>query len=183
MTDRLKPNVAAQGEGAYFANTDGTFIYGNGTSFSSPIMAGMMACLWQACPDINNMELINAVQLSGSIADSPDNKIGYGIPDFMAAHNWLSVTEHDEDDLFSEAKLFPNPFSSHVELSFTSKESNDAHVFIVDLTGRTVYESEHRVNTGFNTIRFMEMGTAPSGVYFIRLESGRSVLTSKLIKK
>ena len=32
---RIKPNVAAQGEGTYIAYTDGGFGYGNGTSFSS----------------------------------------------------------------------------------------------------------------------------------------------------
>ncbi len=45
---RVKPTVAAQGQGTFVADLSNNGVFaGNGTSFSSPVMAGMMACLWQ----------------------------------------------------------------------------------------------------------------------------------------
>ncbi len=180
---RLKPNVSAQGEGAYVANTNGEFLYGNGTSFSSPIIAGMMACLRQANPYMSNMDLMNAVQQSSSFANDPNNKIGWGIPDFMLAHNILKVTEQDEAELFSEIKLFPNPFNSFVEMSFSSKEQGNARLMVVDMTGRTILENDYTLVSGINRIRINEMDQAPSGIYFLRLERGNSVITAKLVRQ
>lgn len=180
---RTKPNITAQGEAAYYANTTGGFTFGNGTSLSSPIVAGMMACLWQARPNTSSMELMNAVQESASMADVPDNKIGYGIPDFMAANNFLSITEQDEEDRFSEVSVYPNPFSDHFEMRFTSNETGPARLVVVDMTGRTILEENYSITMGNNTIRIDDQGNTPSGVYFLRLESGKSVLTSKLVRQ
>ena len=67
--------------------TDGNQGKANGTSFSSPIMCGMVACLWQACPRLTAKELIELVRTSGDRADYPDNIYGYGVPDMWKAYN------------------------------------------------------------------------------------------------
>ncbi len=180
---RTKPNVVAQGEGAYFASPNGSFLYGNGTSFSSPIIAGMMACLWQANPDTNNMALINAVQESGSIAAAPDNKIGYGIPDFMAALNILTVIENDEEAVLTQINLYPNPFTSYFVLNVRSEMNANARLAVVDMTGRTVFENEYLVSRGMNYIRVSALDNIPAGIYFLRMESAKSVITTKLIRQ
>jgi serine protease AprX len=180
---RIKPNITAQGEGAYFANTDGSFIYGNGTSFSSPIIAGMVACLWQAHPEMNNIELMDAIMESGSSASAPDNKIGWGIPDFIMANNILTIIDNDEASLLSEIKLYPNPFTSNFELAFVSEEKGNAQLAIVDMTGRIVSENSHSIDQGSNTIMINGIENIPAGIYFLRLESGNAVITSKLIKR
>lgn len=46
---RVKPDVVAVGVGSDVIRTDGNQGRANGTSFSSPIMCGMVTCLWQAC--------------------------------------------------------------------------------------------------------------------------------------
>jgi hypothetical protein len=56
-----------------------------GTSFSSPIMAGMVTCLWQALPGKTAKEIIELVRQSAHQYDYPDNVFGYGIPDFQKA--------------------------------------------------------------------------------------------------
>ncbi len=180
---RVKPNVSAQGEGAYFANTDGNFIYGNGTSFSSPITAGMMACLLQANPDMNNMELINAVQASSSIYSAPDDEMGYGIPDFMAANNILTVIDGEPEMAISALEVFPNPFSTSFSLRFNAMDNTGAFLSIVDMTGRKVFERELSVQKGMNVLYISEMNNAPAGIYFIHIENGASVQTIKLIRK
>ena len=83
---RVKPDVMAVGLAADIMGTDGNLRLANGTSFSSPILCGMVACLWQACPQLTAKEIIEVVRRSGNRADAPDNIFGYGIPDFWKAY-------------------------------------------------------------------------------------------------
>lgn len=84
--DRIKPDVVAVGEGSDVIRTDGNQGRANGTSFSSPIMCGMVTCLWQARPELTAKELIELVRQSGDRADYPDNIYGYGVPDMWKAY-------------------------------------------------------------------------------------------------
>jgi hypothetical protein len=88
---RTKPDVVAQGSGSAIVNTNGTVTTGSGTSFSSPITAGMVACLWQAHPGKRNTEILDAIRQSGSLASNPNQLLGYGIPDYFEAHTILSA--------------------------------------------------------------------------------------------
>ena len=90
-SQRIKPNVAAMGQAVIIASSNGSFMHGSGTSFSSPILAGLVACLWQASPGWSNAEVIRAVELSSSHAAHPDSLLGYGIPDFVKALRIESV--------------------------------------------------------------------------------------------
>lgn len=83
---RVKPDVVAVGLGSDVMGTDGNLRHANGTSFSSPIICGMVACLWQACPELTAKEIIELVRRSGDRAVFPDNIYGYGIPDLWKAY-------------------------------------------------------------------------------------------------
>ena len=83
---RVKPDVVAVGLGSDVMGTDGNLRHAHGTSFSSPIMCGMVACLWQACPELTAKEIIELVRRSGDRAVFPDNIYGYGIPDLWKAY-------------------------------------------------------------------------------------------------
>lgn len=83
---RVKPDVVAVGLGSDVMGTDGNLRHANGTSFSSPIMCGMVAYLWQACPELTAKEIIELVRRSGDRAVFPDNIYGYGIPDLWKAY-------------------------------------------------------------------------------------------------
>ena len=76
----------AVGLGADVIRTDGNQGRANGTSFASPIMCGMVACLWQACPELTAKEVMELVRRSGDRADFPDNIYGYGVPDMWKAY-------------------------------------------------------------------------------------------------
>ena len=84
---RVKPDVVAVGVGSDVIRTDGNQGRANGTSFSSPIMCGMVTCLWQACPTLTAKEVIELVRRSGDRAGFPDNIYGYGVPDRWKAYN------------------------------------------------------------------------------------------------
>ena len=84
---RVKPDVVAVGVGSDVIRTDGNQGRANGTSFSSPIMCGMVTCLWQACPTLTAKEVIELVRRSGDRAGFPDNIYGYGVPVMWKAYN------------------------------------------------------------------------------------------------
>lgn len=57
----VKPNLAAIGWGTIIQDDDGAVKPANGTSFSSPVLAGMAACLWEANPQASNFEIKEAL--------------------------------------------------------------------------------------------------------------------------
>ena len=102
---QIKPSVAAIGRNAVVANTfDGMPAFSNGTSFACPNMAGVTTCLWQAFPEFNNMAIMNALQQSGNLANSPDDRIGYGIPDAKNAFVQLQRQLAQTSGSFSQCK-------------------------------------------------------------------------------
>jgi hypothetical protein len=83
---QIKPDIAAIGTGAVVANVStGQPMYGNGTSFACPIMAGITTCLWQAFPEVNSIAIIDALRQSSDRVGNPDNRTGYGVPDVKKA--------------------------------------------------------------------------------------------------
>ena len=86
---RVKPDVCALGESAWYIAADGvTEGYGNGTSFATPLLAGMAASLWSALPDKNAMQIRDLIIQSAHLYPSydPNNQMGYGIPDAWQAY-------------------------------------------------------------------------------------------------
>lgn len=86
---RIKPDIASVGVTAMIQATNNTIGTNNGTSFACPNMAGLGTCLWQGFPEFNNMKIIQAMKEAGSAFNSPDDRIGYGIPDMKAAFSKL----------------------------------------------------------------------------------------------
>lgn len=88
---RIKPDVVALGRriGVASVFTDRVNA-ANGTSYAAPLITGLVAALWQAFPDKTNFEIMAAVRNSASQADSPDHKIGYGLPNFKRAYELLN---------------------------------------------------------------------------------------------
>ena len=83
---RIKPDVMAFGSPPCVITGRGSIINDNGTSFSSPLVAGMVACLWQALPGKTAKQIIKLVKLAGDNQQHPDNVFGYGVPDFWKAY-------------------------------------------------------------------------------------------------
>lgn len=90
---RIKPELVATGLGTSLIYTDGQVFSSNGTSYSTPIVAGMSACLLQAAkelrPTFTLNELKEIIFKSASQYDTPDNYLGYGIPNFEFAYEQL----------------------------------------------------------------------------------------------
>jgi serine protease AprX len=128
---KVKPNIVSVGQGTVFANTAGNPASGSGTSFSNPNIAGLIACLWQAFPERSNMELIDAVQKSAHKYNNPDERFGYGLPDFKKA--MVSLTQQQA----TAASSFSNCM---VDLQWSSKDDSSVTYTIArKLPGEPVY--------------------------------------------
>ena len=83
---RVKPDVVALGSGTTLISGRGTLVRDMGTSFSTPIVCGLVACLWQGLRHKTALEIINMVRQSCSQYETPDNILGYGVPDLWQAY-------------------------------------------------------------------------------------------------
>lgn len=82
---RIKPDVMAMGGYTSVINTSGTAENRSGTSYASPIMCGLVACLWQAYPRLTNQDLMEIIRKSADRASNPELPFGYGIADMKKA--------------------------------------------------------------------------------------------------
>jgi serine protease AprX len=129
-SEAVKPNVAAMGQSTYFPGPNGYMAQGSGTSFSSPIVAGSVACLWQAFPEKTNMEIIRAVEQSASLFPQHNTSLGYGIPDFWKAYLLLNSATQLNNQLI--AMIFPNPAEDVLHLKTTGSPIYRYEIFNVN---------------------------------------------------
>ena len=76
--NRMKPNVVAYGHA--IVATESGLEESQGTSFSSPLVAGFAACAWQSRPKLTNMEMKREIEMSGDLFPYYDYAHGYGVP-------------------------------------------------------------------------------------------------------
>ena len=103
---RIKPDACAVGRRTYVSTPVGIITIADGTSFSSPMLSGMVTCLWQAFPEKSNYEIMEAVRragnhnmvMNGNVYAEPDTNdgYGYGITDFLRAYNILKYGNEDD---------------------------------------------------------------------------------------
>lgn len=183
---RIKPTVMAMGEGTTVADANSGVIYGSGTSFSSPIMAGMCACLWQAHPKATNIQIMTAIKETASNHTSPNNDMGWGIPDFVKADSLLSaefptgVDQHSPDSV--HIFLIPNPFSSYLHVKLVNLKG-EMDLEIYNLNGQQVFRKKYPAGTNFITLGSETLSALPSGLYLVKLRSAQSVYYKKLVKE
>lgn len=173
---RVKPNVAAKGAAATVASSWGGITFSNGTSFSSPIMAGMIASIWQASPGLSNMDLIQLIQEHGNQYSEPDSLLGYGIPDFGAMLDIIG-TGDIAVDMPQHLKVWPNPFESRmiVEAPVLMKS-----VALYDIAGNILSE---RVTDGARILSLDNLSHLPQGVYVLKVHTVDSFITKKVVKR
>lgn len=171
---RVKPDIVAQGAGTVVANPLGNITTANGTSVSSPVIAGLAACLWQALPDKTNAEILQLIKQSADRYNNPNAQFGYGIPDFAAAlANGLGVEGLRRQSLV----LYPNP--SHEAVIITFPEAiTGAVITLYNNLGQVVLQKEIPASKPSFSI-----GQLSNGIYIYNIQAGEQVFNGKLIKQ
>ena len=182
---RIKPTVAAQGLGAAVftpggdANPGGVLSTASGTSFSSPIICGITACLWQAMPDRSNMQIIESIKATGSQASQPDTLLGWGIPDFSLALLYLSIQSSSASE--STLYAFPNPFTDNLTIGFPKPINGKYNLEIVNLQGKVIYSRQ--LDEGpTRSIQINDLENLAAGIYVIKVYNRLQFYTGKIIK-
>ena len=172
---RVKPDVVAQGQQSVLSSANGNITTASGTSFSGPITAGMVACLWQALPDATNAEIIQMIKESGSVFSNPTSELGYGIPDFnLALNNALLKLNTVSKDKFV---VYPNPAADSVSIFFPS-EFDKAIIFFYNAIGQLMVS---KVLSSEN--RSVALDAFSSGMYWYQIESNKTFQSGKISKQ
>lgn len=178
---RIKPDIATQGGNAAVLSSEGYVSIGSGTSYASPLAAGASAILWQAHPDKTNMEIMQALKQSASIAKTPNNKLGWGIPNLFLADLFLKGFDGQQnDELFT---VFPNPVQTNLYLIVYDKITADATIEIFDISGKKILVVQPEYSdTQINPIIIQNFPQyTASGIYFIRVNTNSKSKTLEIL--
>ncbi len=170
---RIKPTVASLGQGTAIAGLNNQPVFGNGTSFAAPNLAGLITCLWQAFTDFTNIEIIEAVKRSSSIYTMPDDRIGYGIPNFHKAYDDLSQLRalRQVNTILGNTwiKVYPNPFKGNINVLIKPKYAGTAVFKLYGADGKLYLTKNVITQQGqAQFITFDNLQPLPKGVYTLR---------------
>jgi len=187
---RIKPEILAQGVNAAVINhSNGTIVAANGTSFSSPIMAGLIACLNQNSTFLLkssshikskstqnlNYYLKKSVYESADRFSNPTAQYGYGIPNFQVALN--NYTASLEDSILTNIKIIPNPVKNSFNIQYLENSSSTFSLEIYNVLGKKVFERQ--VISSEN----IDITTFKKGIYFLKIFSDLGSRTIKILKE
>ncbi len=173
---RIKPDLAARGQGTVIGSPGGQIVSGNGTSFAAPLVAGLAAGFWQAHPRLTAAQVTEALRRSGSQYATPDDQLGYGIPNFERA----SVMA----DALGELLIYPNPFSDSELLAVQWGEidpNTPLDATLTNIAGRVVWQNRY-TSAGLTAFTLPNLNLS-AGMYFMTLVSGDKKRTVKLVKQ
>ncbi len=176
----VKPNVAAMGSLTFLITSGGTPGYSSGTSFSSPVLAGMGACLLQANPYSDVKLVKKAIEQSASQYNNPDSLLGFGIPNFEKADKYLKLYTAIPLIEKSSWSVSPNPFTDFITIRNLDRVSGGTCIVsIYDL--KSVCLRQTRVPVS-ETIRLENLSNLPNGLLILSIRNGKKEEHFKLIK-
>ncbi|MDQ3101076.1 MAG: S8 family peptidase, partial [Bacteroidota bacterium] len=178
---RVKPDVVAMGWGTLGVNDGGdSTVAINGTSFASPLVAGLVACLWQLHPQRTAQEIMQAVRESASLFDQPNDSLGHGIPNFMLANDLL-ISMGIADLHVQGPTVFPVPFTD--ELNIAIDHTGKVDLTLHDLAGRIVWSrSNVQANDRIITLNDPKFRSIGNGTYLLALSGDGLDMVKKVVK-
>nr|WP_321996962.1 S8 family serine peptidase [Draconibacterium orientale] len=176
----LKPNVSAMGYSTTLQRSNGTVGIANGTSFSSPVLAGMAASLWQAYPEKTAVEIKTALEESGHLYNSPDSLQGYGVPNMQVACSLLNPAATEITTENRSWTIFPNPVKDRIVLkSATNIQAGRLDIKLYALDGRMVNNWQLPAAP---TVTLNNLETTESGIFLLLVKTKDGVETFKINK-
>ncbi len=165
---KIKPNIVSVGVSTIIAGQNNQPASGNGTSFSNPNVAGLIACLWEAFPALSNMQILNAVYRSANRYTTPDSSYGFGIPNFRVAYR---IIRHDQNvTLYGNDWLWasPNPFDTAINVKLIGRVDGNAVLYLKNATGQILATQNFVTEQEevYDRI-FQNLGSLPAGNYTV----------------
>ncbi len=183
--ERIKPDVMAQA--VYVQSVCHPVDYGygkyRGTSFATPLVAGLCAQILEIHPDWAPMQLRDSLLVHATNSDSPDNDFGWGIARGLAT----AGISPDGAEGVSFSNGYPNPFGDSVAFDFFSGRWTYVSARIYDSSGRLIRMLLDEEPLLFGVTVEWD-GTndggrqAASGVYFVEFESPQARQVVKIVR-
>lgn len=150
---RIKPEVVAYGKSNYVADASkNSYKFGDGTSYSTPLVAGMIAQLLSFYPHLTNRQVRKIIIESGDNSQNPDNNRGYGLLSIKRALNFPNLSNNG----LTLNKVFfvgNNFYTGSVKIFY--KKSNETVFNSADMQlNNTIYNFDFPVYTIGDTINF-----------------------------
>ncbi len=185
--NRVKPDIASVGWNTFLISTNGTVAQGNGTSFSNPNIAGLVACLWQAFPEFSNKEIIAAVRKSGDRYSNPDVRTGYGIPNMRLAYEML---ERERNSIKAKGilkadrlRIYPNPMTDQFTIVYNGKTNGKLSVQLLSMDGKMIRNLSYDVlENEYYFFNVNGLGIQGSGQYILSYKDGIGAGTLRIMK-
>ena len=173
---RMKPNVVAQGLYSVVCNLQEGIRTANGTSFSSPILAGMAASVWSAMPEVSSMDIFNLIQESGHLFPEGNNDYGYGVPNFYELLQYISI----DDEFVNSKSVYPNPFENYIMVDLSVFETGEnIELTVYNQLGQLVYFNTVQSNDYYR----LEMdGALPNSFYILNAKQKNKEYHWKIVK-
>lgn len=170
---RIKPEIASVGWNTFLISSLGRVIRSNGTSYSTPNVAGLIACLWQAFPEFSSKEIIDVVKKSSDRYSTPDMRTGYGIPNMRIAYEMLTKQrEINKTKLLLKTgriKVFPIPFRNNFTILYDAQSTGKLETHLFSLEGKWIRSKSFEVIEGeFYSFTIDDLGSIPSGHYLLK---------------
>ncbi len=176
---QTKPNVSAIGWNTYMQLSSGTLGYANGTSFSSPVMAGMAACYWQSVRHVPAAEIKKTIEKFSHLYSNPHSQLGFGVPDFEKA--WWYYFPMGIADLEESVDwlVYPNPVVDDLVLQKKSANSGKTDVAIFSVDGKVLMQ---KTFSDGNRFVIEGMNQLPVGILILKISSEGKTESFKLSK-
>lgn len=178
--NRVKPEVCATGTATALVNPAGSIVYGNGTSFSSPVITGLTACYIQLFKTLSNYSINNLRQNiieNASLFEHPDNQMGYGLPDFQSV---ILNTATNSTLAYKDNNLFKTHYNQSTRqlciVRNPQTTENDCHLEIFSISGKLIHRELLT-----RTLNYVDFAPIASGIYITRLRSKTSSQQTKII--
>jgi serine protease AprX len=183
---QVKPDGVSIGSGTSLIGNDGNLYYGDGTSYSTPNVAGLILCLWQAFPEFNSHDILLAVRQASNQFKNPDEKYGYGLPDFEKAYQSLLIKRTGVSFQLTPGdwiRVSPVPFKRTIHIFFQPNCTGTANLELLDIKGRLIQTFSSPISNGQPQQLEMNIQTPlASGVYFIRYIDTNRSKTIRILK-
>lgn len=179
--DMATKGLTAPGVGVYTTDIGGGYASATGTSFSSPMTAGLAALIWSAKPTYSRTQVFDALKNSADDlgAAGPDGDYGYGRINAMKALR-LAVTGTEQFPGTRKAVAYPNPFRPKTDkrVTFTVPEQISAsglEVKVYTSEGELVKKLDAPSWDGRNEAGVM----VASGVYLFRVKTDKDAAVGR----
>ena len=184
---RIKPEVCALGVSVYCvrSNTENDYRAASGTSFSAPLAAGAAAVILSANPEWTNMQVREAIMMTASLSNIPDNIYGYGILNTWAAINYQFTTGLKNEEIIPNVlKVFdayPNPFNPATFIRVQSESIiPNLTLSIFNIYGQLIQTLEKETTNASRIDIKWDGNRNSSGVYFIKIDWPGGSRTQKI---